>query len=123
MFTCARKLTEASSICRLKWTLLIVAAKQATWPIHCHPSREENGEQARMEARGEMGRGNEMGEHERGREGVKGRKEEEREKKKEEKNGETSDKRKWKEGDGRRRRDERRGERERERDLLRQVRV
>jgi len=45
--------------------LLIVAAKQATWPIHCHPSREENGEQARMEARGGMGRGNEMGEHER----------------------------------------------------------
>jgi len=93
--------------------LLIVAAKQATWPIHCHPSREENGEQARMEARGGMGRENEMGEHKR-REGVKGRKEEEREKKKEEKNGETSDERKWKEGDGRRRRDERRAERERE---------
>jgi len=97
--------------------LLIVAAKQATWPIHCHPSREENGEQARMEAREGTGKGNEMGEHERGREGVKGRKEEEREKKKEEKNGETSDERKWKEGDGRRRRDERRGEREREREI------
>ena len=82
MLTCARKLTSASLICRLKWTLLIVAAKQATWPIHCHLSREENGEQARMEARGGMGRENEMGEHERGKESREGKRREEKRKRK-----------------------------------------
>jgi len=84
--------------------LLIVAAKQATWPIHCHPSREENGEQARMEAREGMGRGNEMGEHERGGKesrGGKRRKEKRKRKKRMERRATRgSGKRGWKEKTG-----------------------